>query len=91
LRIRIDGEVAEAWFRLEAIRKALKIFEQRQLPPAKLSVETAQKGFDAGTTDLPTLLESERRLRAVELELLALRVEEQSKYADLERLAGGPL
>lgn len=91
LRIRIDGEVAEAWFRLEAIRKALKIFEQRQLPPARLSVETAQKGFDAGTTDLPTLLESERRLRAVELELLALRVEEQSKYADLERLAGGPL
>jgi hypothetical protein len=25
------------------------------------------------------------------LELLALRVEEQSKYADLERLAGGSL
>lgn len=91
LRIRIDGDVAEAWFRLEAIQKALKIFEQRQLPPARLSVETAQKGFDAGTTDLPTLLESERRLRAVELELLALRVEEQSKYADLERLAGGSL
>jgi outer membrane protein TolC len=91
LRIRIDGEVAEAWFRLEAIRKALKIFEQRQLPTARLSVETAQKGFDAGTTDLPTLLESERRLRAVELELLALRAEEQSKYADLERLAGGSL
>ncbi|MEK4035529.1 TolC family protein [Methylocystis sp. IM3] len=91
LRIRIDGEVAEAWFRLEAIRKALKIFEQRQLPPARLSVETARQGFDAGTTDLPTLLESERRLRAVELELLALRVEEQSKYADLERLAGGSL
>jgi outer membrane protein TolC len=91
LGIRIDGDVAEAWFRLEAIRKALKIFEQRQLPPARLSVETAQKGFDAGTTDLAALLESERRLRAVELDLLALRVEEQSKYADLERLAGGSL
>lgn len=91
LRIRLDGEVAEAWFRLEAIRKALKIFEKRQLPPARLSVETARQGFDAGTTDLPTLLESERRLRAVELELLALQVEEQSKYADLERLAGGSL
>jgi outer membrane protein TolC len=91
LRIRLDGEVAEAWYRLEAIRKAIKIFEQRQLPPAKLSVETARSGFDAGTTPLATLLESERRQRAVELELLALRVEEQSKYADLERLAGGAL
>lgn len=91
LRIRLDGDVAEAWYRLEAIRKAIKIFEQRQLPPARLSVETARSGFDAGTTDLATLLESERRLRAVELELLALKVEEQSKYADLERLAGGAL
>ncbi|GLI95132.1 TolC family protein [Methylocystis echinoides] len=91
LRIRLDGEVAEAWFRLEAIRKALKIFEHRQLPPARLSVETAQKGFDAGAADLATLLETERRLRAVELELLALRVEEQSRFADLERLAGGSL
>ncbi|WP_330083283.1 TolC family protein [Methylocystis iwaonis] len=91
LRIRLDGDVAEAWYRLEAIRKAIKIFEQRQLPPARLSVETARSGFDAGTTNLATLLESERRLRAVELELLALKVEEQSKYADLERLAGGAL
>lgn len=91
LRIRLDGEVAEAWFRLEAIRKALRIFEQRQLPPARLSVETARQGFDAGSTDLATLLDAERRLRAVELELLALRIEEQAKYADLERLAGGPL
>ncbi len=91
LRLRLDGEVAEAWFRLEAIRKAVRIFEQRQLPPARLSVETAQKGFDAGTTDLATLLETERRLRAIELELLALRVEEQGRYAELERLAGGSL
>jgi cobalt-zinc-cadmium efflux system outer membrane protein len=91
LRIRLDGEVAEAWFRLEAVRKAIKIFEQRQLPPARLSVETAKSGFDAGATSLAALLDSERRLRAVELELLALKVEEQSRYADLERLAGGAL
>lgn len=91
LRIRLDGDVAEAWYRLEAIRKAIRIFEQRQLPPARLSVETARSGFEAGTTGLAALLESERRLRAVELELLALKVEEQSRYADLERLAGGAL
>jgi len=91
LRIRLDGEVAEAWFRLEAVRKAIRIFEQRQLPPAKLSIETARSGFDAGTTSLAALLESERRLRAIELELLGLKIEEQSRYADLERLAGGSL
>ncbi|MFZ3181367.1 MAG: TolC family protein [Methylocystis silviterrae] len=91
LRIRLDGEVAEAWFRLEAVRKAIGIFEQRQLPPAKLSIDTARSGFDAGTTSLAALLDSERRLRAIELELLGLKIEEQSRYADLERLAGGSL
>jgi outer membrane protein TolC len=91
IRIRLDGDVAEAWFGLEAVRKSIRIFERRQLPPARLSVETARTGFQAGTTDLAALLDAERRLRAVELELLALKAEEQAKYAELERLAGGSL
>lgn len=91
IRIRLDGDVAEAWFGLEAVRKSIRIFEQRQLPPARLSVETARAGFQGGTTDLAVLLDAERRLRALELELLALRVDEQARYAELERLAGGAL
>lgn len=91
IRIRLDGDVAEAWFGLEAVRKAIRIYERRQLPPARLSVETARTGFQAGTTDLAAVFEAEKRLRAVELELLALEVEEQGKYAELERLAGGSL
>jgi hypothetical protein len=37
------------------------------------------------------VLEAERRLRLVQLELLKLKVEQQAKYAELERLAGGSL
>lgn len=91
LRIRLDGEVAETWYRLESIRKALKIYEERQLQSSKLSVETARKGYEAGTVDLPTLLEAERRQRAVELDIIAIKIDEQTRYADLERLAGGSL
>jgi outer membrane protein TolC len=91
IRIRLDGEVAEAWFGLEAVRKAIRIVEQRQLFPARLSMETARSGFEAGTADLATALETERRLRATELEILKLKVEEQARYAELERLAGGSL
>ena len=91
IRIRLDGDVAEASFALEAVRKAIRIFERRQLPSARLLVETARAGFQAGTTDLAALLDAERRLRAAELELLALKVEEQSRYAELERLAGGAI
>jgi outer membrane protein TolC len=89
IRVKLDGAVAEAWFGLEAIRKTIRIYEQRQLPLARLSVETVRTGFQAGTSDLAAVFEAERRLRAVELELLKLRVEEQAKYAELERLAGG--
>jgi outer membrane protein TolC len=73
------------------VRKAIRIIEQRQLFPARLSVETARSGFQAGTTDLATALETERRLRAIQLEILRLKVEEQARYAELERLAGGSL
>lgn len=91
IRIRLDGDVADAWFGFDAVRKAIRIYEQRQLPPARLSVETARSGFQAGTTDLSVVLEAERRLRTIQLDLLKLKVEQQAKYAELERLAGGSL
>lgn len=91
IRLRLEGDVAEAWFGLEAVRRAIRIFEQRQIPPARLSVEAARSGFQAGTTELSAVFEAERRLRTIELEILKLKVEEQARYAELERLAGGSL
>jgi cobalt-zinc-cadmium efflux system outer membrane protein len=91
VRLRIEGDIADVWFGLDAVQKAIRIYEQRQLPPARLSVETARAGFQAGTTDLAVVLETERRLRTFQLELLKLKVEQQAKYAELERLAGGSL
>lgn len=90
-RLGLDGQVTEAWFGLEATRRAIRITETRQLPPARLSVETARSGFQAGSTDLALVLEAERRLRNVHLELLKMKVEEQTRYAELERMAGGSL
>jgi outer membrane protein TolC len=91
LRLRIDGQVADAWFGVDALRKVVQIYVTRQLPPSRSSVENARNGFQAGTTDLSAVLEAERRLRAVQLDLLRLRLELQAKYAEMERLAGGSL
>ena len=54
-------------------------------------VDNARNGFQAGTSDLSSVFEAERRLRAVQLDLLKLKVELQTKYAEMERLAGGSL
>jgi outer membrane protein TolC len=91
LRLRIDGQIADAWFGVDALRKVVQIYATRQLPPARSSVDNARNGFQAGTSDLASVFESERRLRAVQLDLLKLKVELQTKYAEIERLAGGSL
>jgi outer membrane protein TolC len=89
LRLRIDGQIADAWFGVDALRKVVQIYESRRLPPARLSVDNARNGFQAGSSDISLVFESERRLRAVQLDLLKLKVELQAKYAEMERLAGG--
>jgi cobalt-zinc-cadmium efflux system outer membrane protein len=91
LRLRIDGQIADAWFGVDALRKVVQIYATRQLPPARSSVDNARNGFQAGSSDISTVFESERRLRAVQLDLLKLKVELQAKYAEMERLAGGSL
>ncbi len=90
-RLRVDGDIADAWFGFDALRKVVQIYVSRQLPPSRSSVENARNGFQAGSSDLATVFESERRLRTVQLELLKLRVKLQTKYAEMERLAGGSL
>lgn len=91
LRLKLDGEIADAWIGFDTIEQAIRIHIARLLPPSELSVKTARGGFDAGTTDLSLVFEAERRLRAIHLDLLKLRVEQQSRYAEMERLAGGSL
>jgi outer membrane protein, heavy metal efflux system len=91
LRLRIDGQIADAWFGVDALRKVVQIYVSRQLPPARSSVDNARNGFQAGSMDLFFVLEAQRRLRAVQLDLLKLKVELQTKYAEMERLAGGSL
>jgi cobalt-zinc-cadmium efflux system outer membrane protein len=91
LRLRIYGQIADAWFGVDALRKVVQIYASRQLPPAHSSVDNARNGFQAGSSDISLVFESERRLRPVQLDLLKLKVELQTKYAEMERLAGGSL
>src|SRR5258708_16248019 len=90
-RLRIDGQIADAWFGVDALRKVVQIYTSRQLPPARSSVDNARNGFQAGSSDISLVFEAERRFRAVQLHLLKLKVELQTKYSTMERLAGGSL
>ena len=54
-------------------------------------VDDAKNGFQGGSTDPYFVFEAERRLRAVQFDLLKLKIEPQAKDAGMERLAGGSL
>ena len=40
LRLRIDGQIADAWFGVDAV---VQIYASRQLPPARSSVDNAKR------------------------------------------------
>lgn len=91
LRLKLDGAITDAWIGFDTVEQAIRIHTARLLPPSELSVKAARSGFEAGTTDLSIVFEAERRLRSIHLDLIKLRVEQQSRYAEMERLAGGSL
>ena len=73
LRLQIDGQVADAWFGVEPLREVVRIYVTRR-PPPPLSYAA---DFRAGSTDLFFVFEAEHKLRAVQLDLLKHRVEQQ--------------
>lgn len=88
---RLNSTVAPAALDFDALRKVVQIYASRELPPARSSVDNARNGFQAGSSDLSSVFESERRLRTVQLDLLRLKVELQTKNVEMERLGGGSL
>ena len=79
--------LADAWFGVDALRRVVQIYTSRLLRPGRSS--HACNGFQAGWPELSLVFESERRYRAVHLDLRKLKVELQTKYAEMERPAGG--
>jgi outer membrane protein, heavy metal efflux system len=83
---------------LERAHRAAQIAEERRhalleevLPAAKDNVDIAYRSLPAGSADALQVLDAERSLRQVELELLEAELELQLAWSDLERAFGAPL
>jgi outer membrane protein, heavy metal efflux system len=88
---RVRGEIAEAYWALDAASKIYRLLHGSHLPQTRLAYETALSGYELGRVDLNTVLEAEQRVRRVLLEHLKVLVEQHARLADLERLIGGEL
>jgi outer membrane protein TolC len=88
---RVQGEIAEAYWALDAASKIYRLLHGSHLPQTRLAYETALSGYELGRVDLGTVLEAEQRVRRVLLEHLKVLVEQHARLADIERLIGGEL
>ncbi len=65
-----------------------RFFEQTFLPAAGLLVESARRGYTAGTSSLFELIETRRMLLEVRLAIAEARIERERRVAEIEELAG---
>jgi outer membrane protein, heavy metal efflux system len=88
---RLEGELGAALARLSAARRVADILHARHLPQARLALATAVQALELDQVVLADVLEAERRVRATELEHLAILIQQQEQLAEIERLLGGDL
>lgn len=81
-------EIKEAFLRVEAADRTRTLYETSVLPQAELAFESAVKNYQAGRTDLLTLLDSERALKRARIEGLSSVTGYYKSLSALERAAG---
>lgn len=86
---RLEGDLGVALAQLSAARRVASILHAQHLPQARLALTTALQAFELDQVVLAEVLEAERRVRATELEHLAVLVQQQEQLAEIERLLGG--
>jgi outer membrane protein TolC len=84
-------ELAQALTAAERARTEVFALLSTQIPQAEQAVSTALIGYQNGTTDFLSLIESLRLIEAAHLERLVAAVNFEKAWADLERAVGQPL
>ncbi len=87
-RVRIQSELRDAYARVDATGKVLRILRDELLPKTTQTVEVSRAGYERGQTGFLDLLDAERSLRDVRLRIYQAASMHESARADLERAAG---
>ncbi len=82
----IAFEVEQAYRRVEESRQSLDVYEQRILPRAEHSVESARASYVAGRLDFLRLIESQRQLLELQDQYYATVAHYHERLAQLVRV-----
>lgn len=84
----IAFEVEQAYRRVEESRQSLKVYNDRILPAAQLSVESARASYTSGRLDFLRLVESQRQLLTLQDRYYETVAEYHQRRAQLDRVVG---
>jgi len=84
----IAFQVEQAYRRVEESRQSLKVYEDRILPTAQHSVESARASYTSGRLDFLRLIESQRQLLTLQDRYYETVAEYYQRRAELERVVG---
>jgi cobalt-zinc-cadmium efflux system outer membrane protein len=84
-------EVRDAYFKVEAARKALVLFKGELVPKSTQSADVSRVNYEKDKASFLDLLDAERSLRDVKLKYSQALVAYEMAVVDLERAVGQPV
>ena len=90
-RLELSNRISETLQNLRAAGIREETMRTKQLPRLGEAVDAAQRAYAVDQAEIADILSTARRLKQVEIEHLGMIFEQQTLFAELERLTGGSL
>jgi outer membrane protein TolC len=84
----VTSEVAELYYRIEALKQQLTNYRSSIIPSARQSLDASLAAYQTGRTDFLMLLDSYRTLVDLQMEYYMQRMQFEQTVATLERAVG---
>ncbi len=85
------GELQENLVALKAADKQLQLISNTLLPQAELTFRSALAGYENSKVDFTTLIDAQRAIRLARQGQIKMRVEQEIRFTEIERLIGEDL
>lgn len=87
----VIGELQENLVAFEAAEKQAQLITHTLLPQAELTFRSALAGYENGKVDFATLLDAQKAIRLARQGQIKMRVEQEVRLAEIERMIGEDL
>lgn len=87
----VQAEFRESLAALGSARKQANLLKTALLPQSELALQSAMIGYQTGKVDFAALLEAQRQIKKARLDYLKVRVDQELRLTEIERLLGEEL